>query len=79
LKPLGMSNSSFIQTVELQNKLATGYDIENSKVPWYEYSPVDNSTGSMLSTGEDIAKFMIAMLQHGVYGENRILDSASIK
>ncbi|PFL18046.1 non-ribosomal peptide synthetase, partial [Bacillus cereus] len=79
LKPLGMYNSSFIQTLELQNKLATGYDIENSKVPRYEYSPVDNSTGSMLSTGEDIAKFMIAMLQQGRYGENRILDSTSVK
>jgi len=33
----------------------------------------------MLSTGEDIAKFMIAMLQQGRYGENRILDSTSVK
>ncbi|WP_235604064.1 amino acid adenylation domain-containing protein [Bacillus gaemokensis] len=79
LKPLEMYNSSFIQTSELQNKLATGYDMEKRRISEYEYNPVDTSTGSMLSTGEDIAKFMIAMLQQGMYGENRILDPISVK
>lgn len=76
--PLNMTSSSFILTPELINELATGYDIENNAIPMYDFSPADSPDGSLLSTGNDISKFMIALLGQGLYKNKKILEVESI-
>lgn len=74
LKPLGMNKSSFHLRKELIPQVATGYLFENKKhVPapfdYFNDGPAD----SFITTAPDMARFMIANLQHGRYENVRIL------
>ncbi|WP_404581180.1 amino acid adenylation domain-containing protein [Paenibacillus sp. RC21] len=77
LQPLGMNSSSFTLPAEWSNRLAKGYHPDQQLVPAYLYSPIDTATGSMVSTGDDMARFMLAMLGEGAYGGSRILSRES--
>ncbi|MED1918406.1 amino acid adenylation domain-containing protein [Bacillus thuringiensis] len=76
--PLEMTNSSFLLQPELEAKMATGYDLENQAVQKYDFSPAISPDGSMLSTGHDIATFMLALLSGGADGKENILEADSI-
>jgi hypothetical protein len=72
-EPLGMKRTS-ITVPDVANTLATAYELEDGEltaVPYeiYQTPPV----ASILSTAEDMGRFMTALLQKGRYGDNRIL------
>src|SRR5262249_25393646 len=73
-KPLGMEHSSFDQPLppELAPQMSSGYRLasEGAK-PFETVSPFP--AGSLSSTAGDMARFMIAHLQDGQYGDTRIL------
>lgn len=79
LQPLGMTHSSFIMTPEAKKNLATGYTGTGEVIPYYEVSPADGPDGSLVSTGSDMAKYMIAMLNGGTYNGQRILQSDTVR
>ncbi len=80
LKPLGMLHSSFSLPPRLAPDLATGYVHKKEKyeaVP-YDYHNVPPA-GSFHTTAADMARFMIAHLQNGQYGDTRILSEATAR
>jgi len=76
LQPLGMARSTFEQPLPpgLAKDLAVGYFVTDGA-----YEPAgfvfdqEPPAGSLSSTAEDMARFMIAHLQDGRYGDVRIL------
>jgi len=80
LLPLDMNNTTFDQPLpaRLASNMSNGYVYSNSvyTAKPFEYVQVWPA-GSMSSTSEDMAKFMIAHLQNGRYGDNRILQEAT--
>jgi D-alanyl-D-alanine-carboxypeptidase/D-alanyl-D-alanine-endopeptidase len=78
-KPLGMDNSSFMLSKKFQEQLATGYDAAHNPLDLYTIAPTPMPQGGMLSTAEDIGKFMIAFLNDGVKDNERILKESTVK
>ena len=78
-KPLGMNDSHFVLTPDMQSSLATGYNERNQPIPPYNTIPTDMPQGSMVTTGSDMAKFMLAQLNEGKLGEARILREETVK
>jgi CubicO group peptidase (beta-lactamase class C family) len=74
--PLGMEHSSFQQPLPkaLQAAMSKGYALASQPEKPYELIAVAPA-GSLATTGSDIARFMIAHLQNGTYGANRILKA----
>jgi CubicO group peptidase (beta-lactamase class C family) len=77
LAPLGMGRTTFAQPPPpaLGERLAIGYNIEDGKPvagPFVGY-PRDTPASAAIATATDMARFMIAHLQDGRYGEARIL------
>ncbi|NET86367.1 MAG: serine hydrolase [Moorea sp. SIO1F2] len=82
LQPLDMSQSSFQQPLpsELAANLAVGYRYQNDnyiKQPFTCNKSVP--TTALTTTAEDMAHFMIANLQGGRYGTQRILNDTTVK
>lgn len=81
LKPLGMMRSSARQPLpsDLLRDLAVGYVYRNGA---YQAAPLDYfndaPAGSLVSTGSDMARFMIAHLEGGRLGDARILNQRSV-
>ena len=80
LLPLDMRNTTFKQPPQpnLASHMAKGYLYTNnafSEEPFEFLQPWP--AGSMSSTSEDMAKFMIAHLQSGRYGDRRIMEEAT--
>jgi CubicO group peptidase (beta-lactamase class C family) len=78
-EPLGMTRTS-ITVPEDKSVLATAYELDDDKpvpVPYeiYQTPPV----ASILSTAQDMGRFMSAHLQGGRYGESRILSEKATK
>lgn len=82
LHPLGMNNSSFLPLPRLLPNMAKGYSYISGD---YQVVPKDYSlsvispAGSLLSTADDIARFMITQLQGGYYNDQRILKENTCK
>ena len=76
-RPLGMAHSSFRQPLppalleDMSKGYATASDGEPKEYEFISLAPA----GSLASTGADMARFMIAHLQDGRYGDARILDA----
>jgi CubicO group peptidase (beta-lactamase class C family) len=77
--PLGMTRSTFRQPVpeQLRADLAEGYMTASEPPRPYEFI-ITAPAGSMSTTADDMAKFMIAYLQEGRYQENRILKPETV-
>ncbi len=79
-QPLGMTHSTFAIIDPLPPTLAQGYRFNG-----LDYKPEPHlynnviPAGGLLTTGDDIARFMIAHLQNGQYGDARILGEATTK
>jgi CubicO group peptidase (beta-lactamase class C family) len=76
LEPLGMSHSSFRQPLPaaLRPLLSSGYQSANTP-PLASYELIQVSpAGALASSGGDLAKFVIAHLNDGAYGDVRILQ-----
>jgi CubicO group peptidase (beta-lactamase class C family) len=74
LAPLMMTMSTFRQPLpeRFRAGMSRGYRVGSGPAQAYEFvGPAP--AGSLTATGADIARFMIAHLQHGAYGTNQIL------
>ncbi|WP_244226527.1 serine hydrolase [Paenibacillus protaetiae] len=78
-QPLGMANSSFLLDGHIKDNLATGYTAAGQALPVYDFNPTVLPQGGMLSTAEDIGKFMIAFLNGGASGSSRILADQTVQ
>jgi CubicO group peptidase (beta-lactamase class C family) len=74
-QPLGMVRSTFRQPlpIGLRGDVSNGY-VKASEAPRPFEICVQTSAGSLSSTGADMARFMIAHLQQGRYGDQQILQ-----
>jgi CubicO group peptidase (beta-lactamase class C family) len=79
-QPLGMANSSFRQPLPaaLESAMSRGYDADSGEPKGYELISLAPA-GSLASTGSDMARFMIAHLQNGALGDQRILAEETAK
>ena len=79
-RPLGMEHSSFRQPLPkaLKAGMAQGYPNATEKPQGYELINL-SPAGSLASTGADMARFMIAHLQNGAFGEARILGDETAR
>jgi CubicO group peptidase (beta-lactamase class C family) len=78
LAPLAMHDSTFRQPLpeRLKARLSKAYPA--ASLPPRPFEIVGPApAGSLSSTGDDMAHFMIAHVQNGRYGETRILDNAT--
>jgi len=78
--PLGMAHSSFRQPLPkaLMAGMAQGYENATGKPQGYELINL-SPAGALAATGADMAKFMIAHLQNGALGDQRILSEETAK
>ncbi|MEO8115853.1 MAG: serine hydrolase domain-containing protein, partial [Phenylobacterium sp.] len=78
--PLGMNHSSFSQPLPpaLLAGMASGYPRLGAPAGPYEFVG-PGPAGSMAATGDDMARFMIAHLNNGQYGQARILQDATAR
>lgn len=77
-EPLGMDRSTFREPLpeRLAPDMAVGYKREGGRYVAGDFELISNfaPAGSMSSTATDMARFMIAHLAHGRYGDARILE-----
>jgi CubicO group peptidase (beta-lactamase class C family) len=79
LLPLGMEKSSYLLSPPLPDGLAIGYAYEGGEqVPQPMDYDSDYPGGSMISTADDMGKFMLAHLQNGCYQGVCILEPETI-
>ncbi len=81
-EPLEMERSTFRQPLpeELEPYMAEGYNFFNGTYYRGSYEYISAlPAGSMSSTAEDMANFMIAHLQEGLYGDVRILQESTAR
>lgn len=77
---LEMNHSHTVFSQDVLKNLATGYDPASGKpVPVYNVKPTNLPDGGMFTTGGDMAKFMIAQLNGGIYKDKSILSGKSIQ
>jgi CubicO group peptidase (beta-lactamase class C family) len=77
-EPLGMGHSTFVQPVPaaLSPLAPQGYRIASQPPLPFEFIGTVPA-GALSTTGADMAHFMIAHLEHGHFGEARILGAAT--
>ena len=79
-QPLGMAHASFRQPLPkaLEAAMSNGYKSDSDKPKGYELISLAPA-GALAATGSDMARFMIAHLQNGAYGDQRILSEETAK
>lgn len=82
-EPLSMDRSTFREPLpaDLAADMAVGYKRENGRYEAGSFEFINNfgPAGSLTSTATDMARFMIAHLQHGRFGDRRILEEATAR
>lgn len=78
-KPLGMGSTSVRFTPELLSRMATHYDPDGKPHPVYGVAPTDGGQGSILSTGDDMAKYLSMFQQQGTVGGKKIISKKTAK
>lgn len=83
LGPLGMENTTGRQPLpeHLEAQMSVGYANEGGRLTPEEFETLVHAApaGSISSTGADMARFMIAQLQHGEYDGARILQEPTAR
>jgi CubicO group peptidase (beta-lactamase class C family) len=79
-QPLGMTRTSITVPAALSSDVAIGYEYRDGSYDpqsweWYHTTPAS----SINSSAADIAKWMIAHLQKGVFGNVRILSEKAVR
>ncbi len=75
-QPLGMTQTSITVPEGARNRLATAYELDGDKPVPVAYEIYQTPpAASILSTANDMGRFMAAHLQGGRDGENRILSA----
>jgi CubicO group peptidase (beta-lactamase class C family) len=80
LEPLGMRSSTFRQPLPkaLEPQMSKGYQLGSDEPQPFELIPIAPA-GSLSATGSDMARFMIAHLNRGAYGDARILSEETAR
>lgn len=81
-RPLGMNYSTYRQPLppSLAPNMAEGYNYIDGEYEQGKFELIPGyPTGSISTTADDMAKFMIAQLQNGRYGNARILSDATAR
>ena len=82
-EPLGMENSTFREPLpdSMAENMATGFKYKSGLYQAGEFEFISNfgPAGALSSTATDMARFMIAHLQNGRYGNNRILKDETAR
>jgi len=76
-RPLGITRATFMQPLPdpLKPLMSNGYELASQEAKAFELAPPKVAPdGSLSITGEAMARFMIAHLQNGRYGEAHILQ-----
>lgn len=76
--PLGMDKSGFKLEGELKSDLATAYDAADKPIDLYAVTPTVMPQGGMLTTADDMARFMNAFLNGGTLGDSRVLAESTV-
>jgi CubicO group peptidase (beta-lactamase class C family) len=76
LAPLRMQHSTFVQPppAALADNLSKGYVLPSDAPSAFEFEEL-RPAGGLSATGADMARFMIAHLQDGAFGDSRILKN----
>lgn len=79
-EPLGMDNSGFSRDTQTISRMASAYDAQGQPIEIYDkgLSPGLSTSGGMLSTGSDMANFMLAMLGEPGEDGKRFLQSDTL-
>jgi len=77
-QPLGMANSEFRLTPQMLKQLAVPYNVIDEAIPTYATIPTELPSGGMLSTGSEMANFMMAHLNGGKLGNASILKEETV-
>ncbi|KZS44525.1 penicillin-binding protein [Paenibacillus glucanolyticus] len=78
-EPLGMKSTSVRFTPELLARLASHYSPAGEFQPLSGHAPTDGPQGSILSTGEDMAQYLLMQLQNGRAGDKQLVSLQSLK
>src|SRR5215467_8579178 len=76
-RPLGISHATFMEPLpdRLKPMMSNGYELASEDPKPFELAPPNPAPdGSLSITGADMARFMIAHLQNGRYGDAQILQ-----
>ncbi|MEY8351340.1 serine hydrolase [Bacillus cereus] len=77
-KPLDMKSTSMSFTSDLLKRLATPYGPTGNPIPTSGHGLMDAPQGGILSTAEDMSKYMIMQLQKGKFKGKEIVSKKSI-
>ncbi|MGK0531651.1 serine hydrolase [Bacillus sp. 'calajunan'] len=77
-KPLDMKSTSMSFTPELLERMATHYGPTGEPIPTSGSGLRDTPQGGILSTAEDMSKYMIMQLQKGKFKDKEIASKKSI-
>lgn len=77
--PLQMENSTLVLTDDVLGDLATPYDPVKQPMDQYTFLPTIMPHGGMISTAEDVGKFIVAMLNSGEGASGQLLSAQSIE
>lgn len=79
LTPLSMDRTSIKEDLppDLASNLSKGYMYSGENIPLRDWIIVVGPAGTISSTAPDMAKFMIAHLQNGTYGNATLLSPAT--
>jgi CubicO group peptidase (beta-lactamase class C family) len=82
-EPLNMQRSTFIEPLpaHLIDDMAIAYAYEGGDFVPHPFEIISNfaPAGAMSATADDLARFMMAMLRYGKFGERRILQEVTAK
>jgi CubicO group peptidase (beta-lactamase class C family) len=85
LRPLGMNQSGFLWPADLPAHMATrvavGYKVENNQRKRMTRDEGDfacTPAANLLTTADEMTRFMLAHLQKGLYGSHRLVQPATM-
>lgn len=77
--PLGMTSTSVRITPELLGRMSAHYGPKGEKIPMDGTMPTEKPEGGMISTADDMAKYLIMHLNKGKYDGKEIVSQKSIE
>ncbi|OPH53508.1 penicillin-binding protein [Paenibacillus ferrarius] len=78
-KPLGMNSTNVRFKPELLKRMAAHYGPKGELIPLEGFKPTDRPSGGMVSTADDMVKYLMMHLNKGTYGGKEILSPKSIE
>lgn len=77
--PLGMTSTNVRITPELLGRMAAHYGPKGEKIPMDGTMPTEKPEGGIISTADDMAKYLLMHLNKGTYDGKEIVSQKSIE